>query len=676
MIFTVPMKLLYAAILAKDVQTVSDELLKLGVLDAVSVRELSEIGTKLKAQEQDPELDTIKELRRRVEGFLQLAPMRIARPDPSVYVGTPVPSSKDIEKQFDTFASQITGIRERQKEIQEQILKLDEIRRQIELYKAGGTEIFANSAFLTVKSGTVNESSWTAVEKALSSLPVVIIPGEQALNNTRFIVVVMLKRDESRVIALLQKYGWSEQIKQAIDTTATANSLADLENKRKKLTATLDECAQSFNRLFEDHGSELAEIWSKLRAAELSGAIRSSFAKTASTALITGWIPEKDMDRVEKGIRTASNNCCYIEWLTVEDAEKQGLKPPTEIKNPHVLAPFQTLVTNYGVPQYGAIDPTAFVAISYLTMFGLMFGDAGHGLVLCIAGLLWFLRSKKNNSSTTLGLLIVYCGISAIISGLLFGSIFGYALLPPLWFPYHRIINGEPVTVGGVRSVYDILGITIKFGMIVLGTGLILNWINLARKKNWITLVFDKAGLVGGWIYAAGAWVAFYFVNHNYKALPPVSSLLFLLIVPTCLLALKAPLEHIAEKKHGSQHASHVHESRAMRYMNYFMEWIVSILEVYSGYLANTLSFMRVAGLGIAHVSLMTAFFQIANMVNPTHGFSIVSLIILIVGNVLVIALEGLSAGIQSLRLNYYEFFSKYFNGTGRAYSPITIKAK
>jgi len=91
---------------------------------------------------------------------------------------------------------------------------------------------------------------------------------------------------------------------------------------------------------------------------------------------------------------------------------------------------------------------------------------------------------------------------------------------------------------------------------------------------------------------------------------------------------------------------------------------------------ANTLSFMRVAGLGIAHVSLMTAFFQIANMVNPTHGFSIVSLIILIVGNVLVIALEGLSAGIQSLRLNYYEFFSKYFNGTGRAYSPITIKAK
>lgn len=676
MIFTVPMKLLYAAILAKDVQTVSDELLRLGVLDAVSMRELSELGTKLKTQEQDPELDAIKELRRRVEGFLQLAPVQVVRPDPAEYVGTPMPNTKDVEKHFDAFAAQITGIRERQKEIQEQILKLDEIRRQIELYKSGGTELFANSAFLTVKSGTVHETSWPALEKTLSSLPVVFIPSEQQSNNARFIFIVMLKRDEGRIVSLLQKHGWSEQIRQEIDTATTASSLADLDNKRKKLITSLDECAKSFNSLFEEQGSELAELWSKLRAAELSGAIRSSFAKTASTALITGWIPEKDMMRVEEGIRKASKNCCYIEWLSVEDAEKQGLKPPTEMKNPHALAPFQTLVTNYGVPQYGAVDPTMFVAISYLAMFGLMFGDAGHGLVLFIAGLFWFLKSKKANRSTTLGQLIMYCGVSAIISGLLFGSIFGYALLPPLWFPYHRIINGEPVTAGGVRSIYDILGITIKFGMIVLGTGLIINWINLVRKKDWITFIFDKAGLVGGWIYAAGAWVAFYFVNHNYKALPSMNKLVFLLIIPTVLLAFKAPLEHRALKKHGSHQATHAPVSRVMRYMNYFMEWIVSILEVYSGYLANTLSFMRVAGLGIAHVSLMTAFFQIANMISPNGGFSIASLLILIVGNVLVIALEGLSAGIQSLRLNYYEFFSKYFNGTGRAYSPITIKAK
>ena len=103
------------------------------------------------------------------------------------------------------------------------------------------------------------------------------------------------------------------------------------------------------------------------------------------------------------------------------------------------------------------------------------------------------------------------------------------------------------------------------------------------------------------------------------------------------------------------------------------MEWVVEMLEIFSGYLANTLSFMRVAGLGIAHVSLMAAFFQIAGMVGG-GGTNLWTVLLLIAGNVLVIALEGLSAGIQSLRLNYYEFFSKYFRGAGKAYMPVSLR--
>lgn len=110
--------------------------------------------------------------------------------------------------------------------------------------------------------------------------------------------------------------------------------------------------------------------------------------------------------------------------------------------------------------------------------------------------------------------------------------------------------------------------------------------------------------------------------------------------------------------------------------MDFFMDWIVEVLEVYSGYLANTLSFMRVAGLGIAHVSLMTAFFQIARMITPEGPYSVAAIAVLVAGNALVIALEGLSAGIQSLRLNYYEFFSKYFNGSGRAYRPVSFNSR
>jgi len=102
--------------------------------------------------------------------------------------------------------------------------------------------------------------------------------------------------------------------------------------------------------------------------------------------------------------------------------------------------------------------------------------------------------------------------------------------------------------------------------------------------------------------------------------------------------------------------------------MDGLMEWLVDVLEIFTGYLSNTLSFMRVAGLGIAHASLMESFRMLQDLAGGAGGIAI-----FIAGNLLVIVLEGLSAGIQSLRLNYYEFFSRYFSGKGVAYHPVGL---
>lgn len=170
-------------------------------------------------------------------------------------------------------------------------------------------------------------------------------------------------------------------------------------------------------------------------------------------------------------------------------------------------------------------------------------------------------------------------------------------------------------------------------------------------------------------MYGAGVYTAFYFGNHEFKELPDGTLLFFLLGLPAVLFLGKPVIEHFREKRRG-----HGKPFGPLTIVDFFMEWLVEMLEIFSGYLANTLSFMRVAGLGIAHVSLMVAFFEIADMVGGGGGVSIGSVLILLFGNLLVIALEGLSAGIQSLRLNYYEFFSKYFSGTGVAYTPVTLK--
>ena len=113
-------------------------------------------------------------------------------------------------------------------------------------------------------------------------------------------------------------------------------------------------------------------------------------------------------------------------------------------------------------------------------------------------------------------------------------------------------------------------------------------------------------------------------------------------------------------------------ESVGQLVINTVIESLITLLEIFSGFLANTLSFMRVAGLGIAHVSLMTAFQDMAEMT----GSAIFGTVIIIIGNVLVIVLEGLSAGINSLRLNYYEFFTRFFTGHGLAYEPIGLEGR
>ncbi len=251
------------------------------------------------------------------------------------------------------------------------------------------------------------------------------------------------------------------------------------------------------------------------------------------------------------------------------------------------------------------------------------------------------------------------------IFGALFGSFFGTGLFPPLWFDFHGIISGHGADNSVINDVFDILSITIYFGISVIALGLLFNWINIIRTRKWMELFFDKGGIIGGWIYGGGIFIASYLIAHDYKEFPPGMILFLLVGLPSLLLFIKEPYHHFKHKREQSDKRFNL-----FTIFTFLMQWTVELLEIFSGYLSNTLSFMRVAGLGIAHVCLMISFFTLAGM---TSG--IASVLILILGNILVIALEGLTAGIQALRLNYYEFFTKFFHGTGKLYTPISLSS-
>ena len=159
---------------------------------------------------------------------------------------------------------------------------------------------------------------------------------------------------------------------------------------------------------------------------------------TEKTALISGWVPKSDKDRIINDVKKLDPSSC-IEERNAEELDISKEEVPVKLKHTKVFKPFELLIGAYGIPRYGTIDPTIFVAISFLLMFGAMFGDMGHGLVLVVISLfLWRSKKEKVKQAATL---IFYCGISSGIFGVLYGSFFGYEFFS-LWIkPMHSIIE-------------------------------------------------------------------------------------------------------------------------------------------------------------------------------------------------------------------------------------------
>ncbi len=693
MMFTTSMKLMAAVVLRRDADAVAERLLRLGVMDAVSVRDLSgEWDVAVSAPEPRPRNERVTELRKRVESFFAMANPPLPLPDfapaheaasdaagaggSNTVADSAVINLESTEKTLNELTRSMADIRDRQKAIQDELLKLKDMRMQVSAMGdldalasgALGSKTAGTSSILDLMRGTMPLSGADGLDRVLAGIPSIVLRGESGQGSRIGILLIVMKRDSARVLDAIRREGWENAPDSQLGRDK-ASVMRELDEKERVLAEERDRRASELKHVLASRYADLSSAWRALRTDELTERIRSSFSSTERTVLVSGWIPDSSRLAVESELRAATNGKLYLEWLSPGSGDAKKLDTPVALSNPKVLKPFQDLVGNYGVPEYGTIDPTPFVAISYLCMFGLMFGDAGHGLVIAIIGILGIARARKKGAKDGLFRLIAYCGGAAIVSGLLFGSVFGHELLPPLWFNYHGAVTGTGHG-GPVSSIYDILGITVRFGIVVMGMGMAINWINLIRKKKWFELVFDKAGVFGAWIYGAGAWMAFYFVAHDYKALPSMAVLALALGIPTLGLGLKAPLEFYRENRHEHKLFG------GGTLFGFVLSWLVEVLEIYSGYLANTLSFMRVAGLGIAHVSLMTAFAQIAAMTSPGGGTTLWGVLILVLGNALVIALEGLSAGIQSLRLNYYEFFSKFFNGTGKAYRPISLRSR
>jgi V/A-type H+-transporting ATPase subunit I len=313
------------------------------------------------------------------------------------------------------------------------------------------------------------------------------------------------------------------------------------------------------------------------------------------------------------------------------------------------------LVSAYGLPSYHELEPTLFVAFSYVLMFGMMFGDAGHGAVLALVGLFALLKGRHEKMRDA-GLLILFAAFSSIVFGIVYGSCFGLESFKryALW---HDPLEGDPMAL--MRGAIGI-------GIVMISLGLILNVINRLRRGDVIGGLLDKFGAVGLVFYWGALALITKFAAIQSRGLVNVA-LLVLLGLPILGWAIKEPLEYFAH--HQSGHPTERDGGLAAA----ITESLVGAFEAVLGYLANTISFVRLAAYAMSHAALLVAAFMMAEEVRHFSGGGVLSLLVIVLGNLVAIVLEGIIASVQALRLEYYEFFGKFFSGRGQAFAPFRL---
>ncbi len=359
---------------------------------------------------------------------------------------------------------------------------------------------------------------------------------------------------------------------------------------------------------------------------------------------ITGFIEENQVGQVKELFKDFKD----LE-ISIEDADSDNkIQPPTKLKNSWFAKPFGMFVNMYGVPSYKDVDPTPFVAITYSLLFGIMFGDFGQGLVLALIGaLLWKFKKMK------LGAVIARIGIFSAFFGLIYGSIFGNEEV------LHELYKGWgisflPFNPMNSDNTMPLLIVAIGLGALLILISMIFNMVSAVKKKKYAELFFSHNGLAGFIFYSfLVSGIALNFIGIS--IFNPIT-IIVMIGIPLVLIFLKEPLSRVMEHKRMFETG----------FGGFFIEGFFELFEIVLSYITNTVSFLRVGGFILSHAGMMLV---VRTLMGET--LSVSSVVIMIFGNAFVMVLEGLIVGIQVLRLEFYEMFSRYYEGNGVPFKAI-----
>lgn len=456
-----------------------------------------------------------------------------------------------------------------------------------------------------------------------------------------YVSLITHKNDTDKVLTELANLGFLKVAFKNIDKTPT-EAIIDLQNKKLELENEID----TLDQLISDCANKLGDIeilWDIENTSLVAIQSKQNMAKTQECVVLSGWMPEESGDKVKAEL---DGLCCAY---GIYDA-LPGEEPPVHLSNNGFASNFEWVVGMYSYPKYGSFDPTLIMSVFYFFMFGLMFADVGYGLLLTLGGFLGpKLLGLKPNMKRSFNM-FGYCGIASMIMGVIFGGWFGdmpYALMEN----YFGMTNAREtvpffngIWFNPVEDPMTFLIISLAVGGVHLIAGMVVKFVLLCREGKVFDAIFDIASW---WIIFAG-----------------IAVIVLIGMVPGAIICGLGVLMIVCT--HGR------HEK------NFLLKIGKGLLGLYdiTSYASDLLSYSRILALGLAAAVIAQVINLMGTMMGPTVGGIIVLIVASIIGHALNLAINILGSFVHTSRLQYLEFFSKFYEDGGREFKAMEPSEK
>jgi V/A-type H+-transporting ATPase subunit I len=499
-------------------------------------------------------------------------------------------------------------------------------------------------------------------ESDLEGIPAEVFSAEGVL------AVFVPRSSLDRVQSILGRFGLA-QVEIPAGEGDPVELLGAAKADREKWAGRLEEIQSRLETLREKYAAFVVSAEGALEIEVDKAEAPLRFAVSEHSFVIDGWVPKGRLREIEAKMGAQG---VYVESAGLHDSHEPA-EPPVLLRNPKPARPFEFLIHLYSTPSYHELDPTVFLFVAFPFFFGFMIGDVGYGLLFIAFGVLAFAKLEPGSTMRRLLLVIGAGGVWAFVLGLfVFGEAFGmpfhaapghaeelswdaFGLHVPLQAMIHKAFD-----------IGDMLYLSLLFAALHLGAGFVFGFVNelphskkfAFAKAGWFVCLFGLFAILTYAVAAKGNGIARWVWENPLGWFPrypePIGISGFIGIPGIPLLSILLLLGALLG----------------------LTESIIAPIEV-AGLLANIMSYTRLAGIGIGKAAIATAFntLILEGLIFPGQiGWVILGAVLLVMSQILVFLLGGISAGIQALRLNYVEAFIKFYKGNGTPFRPFGAK--